>query len=352
MREVMIPGADPKPDEEIIFLRASVANQCNLSCVYCPKASGMENHVPARLRGRRLTSSEYCANLDHIAGAGVIRGISFTGGEPTLNPDLSGLVAHARRRFDRVELTTNGRFLDRHIGQLAGNLDVVKVSLDAVDRDLSLQIMRGQRADHDRATNAIRLCLEAGLTVGVNVVAMKRNLDQLDQLVALIRDLRRRATSGSLYVSVLDLYYTDETRQLWLSDFVPVDRIAAQLRTRLGAGQVQDRGGCEITWFEDAGLQIRLKSSYGSTYRSTRCDGCPVYCQEGMYGLKHSVEGWVTPCPTGDEGFGVHFAPGLEAEQAQRLLRPWLDELRSTRRVADSFQVFLQRRGLSAAGPR
>jgi molybdenum cofactor biosynthesis enzyme MoaA len=288
--------------------------------------------------------------LELIAASGVIRGISFTGGEPTLNPDLPILVGHARSVFDRVELTTNGRHLARQIDRLASHLDVIKVSLDATDRDLSHQIMRGRRVDHDRAVEAILLSLNAGLTVGVNVVAMRRNLDQIDQVIQLARTLRGRASGGTLYVSVLDLYYTDETRELWLTDFVPVDRIARRLQDRLGTGHRQDRGGCEITWFDDAGLQIRLKSSYASTYRSARCDGCPVYCQEGLYGLKHSVEGWITPCPTGADDFGTYLAPGLTDAEARQLLAPWLDELRSTRRVADSFEVFLRRRGLTAVG--
>jgi molybdenum cofactor biosynthesis enzyme MoaA len=348
----MTDSRDPKPAEEIRFLRASVAHQCNLSCVYCPKESGMENHVPPRLRGQRLSTDQYRRNLDHIATSGVIRGISFTGGEPTLNRDLPVLVAHARQIFDRVELTTNGKYLARQIERLAPHLDVVKVSLDAVEPSLSHQIMRGRPEDHDVAVDAIRMSLAAGLTVGVNVVAMRRNLDQIDRIVRLARVLRKQAGAGTLYVSVLDLYYTDETRALWLDEFLPVDAIAHGLRARLGAGESQDRGGCAIDWFNDDGVQTRLKSSYESTYRAQRCTGCAVYCQEGFYGLKHSVEGWVTPCPSGAEELGVHLPAGLDDDQSQARLRPLLDELVSTRRVGNSFDEFLRRRGLTVPSAR
>ncbi|SCL36095.1 radical SAM protein [Micromonospora aurantiaca (nom. illeg.)] len=350
----MTPSTDPRPAEEIRFLRASVAHQCNLSCVYCPKSSGMENHTPARLRepGHRLTTAQYCRNLDHIADSGVLRGISFTGGEPTLNPDLPVLVAHARSRFDRVELTTNGKHLAGQIDRLAPHLDVIKVSLDAVDPTLSHQIMRGRPADHDVAVAAIRMSLAAGLAVGINIVAMRRNLNQIPRIVRLARTLRRQAGAGTLYVSVLDLYYTDETRALWLDEFVPIDRIASQLRERLGGSESQDRGGCEINWWQDDGVQIRLKSSYESTYRAQRCTRCPVYCQEGFYGLKHSVEGWVTPCPSSAEDLGVHLPAGLAEHDAQARLRPLLQELTSTRRVENSFNEFLRRRGLADAHHR
>jgi molybdenum cofactor biosynthesis enzyme MoaA len=347
MREPMTTtSTDVKPADEIRFLRASVADKCNLNCVYCPKASGMENQVPSRLAGQRLSTAQYCRALDRIAASGVIRGVSFTGGEPTLNRDLPLIVEHARGLFDRVELTTNGRHLPAQIDALAANLDVIKVSLDSTDRDQSHEIMRGRREDHDRALNAIRLSLAAGLNVGVNIVAMRRNLDQLGPIVELARKLRAEAPAGTMYVSLLDLYYTDETRHLWMEEFVPLDTVAQHLRERFGDTQSQDRGGCAIDWFDDAGVQIRLKSSYDSTYRSDRCTGCPVYCQEGMYGLKLSVEGWVTPCPTGSEEHGVHLSPDLGDDQAAALLEPWMRELSSTRQVPDSFATFLSRRDL------
>lgn len=344
----MTDTTDPKPADEIRFLRASVADQCNLNCVYCPKASGMENQVPARLARRRLSTNDYCRNLELIAASGVIRGVSFTGGEPTLNADLPDMAAFARSVFDRVELTTNGRRLAGQIDRLAPHLDVIKVSLDTLDRNQSHQIMRGTPADHDRALDAIRMSLAAGLTVGVNVVAMKRNLGQVADIVSLARDLRAEVGSGTLYVSVLDLYYTDETRELWLREFTALDVVAQHLRERLGTPHGQDRGGCAIDWFDDDGVQIRLKNSHASTYRSARCTRCPVYCQEGMYGLKHSVQGWVTPCPSNADELGVHLPAGLDDEQAQLLLDPWMRELESTRQVPDSFEHFLTRRDLRA----
>ena len=73
MREAMIDTTDPKPADEIRFLRASVADQCNLNCVYCPKTSGMENQVPAWLARRRLSTADYCRNLGLITASGVIR---------------------------------------------------------------------------------------------------------------------------------------------------------------------------------------------------------------------------------------------------------------------------------------
>jgi molybdenum cofactor biosynthesis enzyme MoaA len=340
-------AADPRPDETLRFLRASVASQCNLNCVYCPKDAGMENHVPAALRGQRLPFDAYLRALHAVAATGVVGGISFTGGEPTLNPRLPHLVAAARSWYERVELTTNGRHLPQQLPELAEHLDVIKVSLDAADRDLSHAIMRGQPADHDRALDAIRLSLAEGLTVGVNVVVMRRNLAQLAAVIRTVADLHAQAGAGTVYVSLLDLYYTASTRQLWQQEFVPLDALADRLADELGDGIQQHRSGCVIRWFTYGGVQIRVKDSHESTYRGARCHSCTRYCQEGFYGLKLSVEGWLTPCPSSDENLGVHLAADLDGTELRDRITPLTRELTATELAEDSFEQFLTRNDLS-----
>ena len=101
---MLMPNGDP------IYVRASIARRCNLDCVYCPKPEGMENRVPDALKGRVLDAPAYARCLAHLARQGIL-GVSFTGGEPTLNGDLPWLAAQARVHFTRVELTTNGLYL-------------------------------------------------------------------------------------------------------------------------------------------------------------------------------------------------------------------------------------------------
>jgi len=342
--------ADPQPDEALRFVRASVANQCNLSCVYCPKDAGMENHVPATLRGQRLSTPAYQRVLAALADTGVLGGISFTGGEPTLNPDLPVLVAQARRRYRRVELTTNGRKLPEQLDRLAPHLDVIKVSLDSHDRELSHQIMRGRPEDHDRALDAIRRSLAAGLTVGVNVVVMRRNLNQIAPIIRTVADLRASAGAGTAYVSLLDLYYTPSTRTLWQQEFVALDALSERLAAELGDGVEQHRKGCVIRWFNHGGVQIRVKDSHESTFRGARCQGCATYCQEGFYGLKLSVEGWLTPCPSGAEHLGVHLPTNLSDEALRERIAPLAQELAATTLAAGSFGDFLVRNDLHIDG--
>lgn len=336
----------PKPDP--IFVRASVASACNLNCVYCPKKEGMENRVPAHLLGKNLTADEYCRNLSHLARNG-ITGVSFTGGEPTINSELPKIIAGARKMFQRVELTTNGLRLEEMLPSLLPHLDLLKVSLDAVDADMVSRITRGLPFESERAISSIKLGCSAGLKVGVNVVVMRSNYSQIEAIIDQCRDINTSGP-GSTYVSLLDFYYSAENRTFWEQEFIPLN-ILEQTFTQLYGNPVkQERFGCRFYWFDANGVQVRFKDSNGATHRAPKCQKCPLYCQEGIYGLKHSVEGWVTTCPTGDTNYGVQLTPSLTDSEADRLLDNLLSDIRNARPDPNSFQTLLMTHGLVPFG--
>jgi len=330
---------------EPLYVRASVSARCNLNCVYCPKAEGMENRVPAHMRGQILDVDDYSTNLAHLARNG-LRGVSFTGGEPTLNPDLPALVARAANIFDRVELTSNGRFFREMLPALAPHLDVLKISLDAVD-PVVRSITQGTDAELDRAVGSIFAGCAAGLRVGVNVVVMRSTVDHINGVIELVRALNAKGLPGTAYVSLLDFYYSEERRAVWQEEFFPIEELATRFTARYGPSEAQDRFGCRFFWFDADGVQVRFKDSQGATHRAPKCRGCHRYCQEGIYGLKHSAEGWVTTCPTGDPMFGFHLAPGLGADEADRRIASLLRDIQFAHPDPHSFATMLETHGLT-----
>src|ERR1700733_14485855 len=84
-------------------------HKCNLDCTYCtqkePDVFSDELSTEQTLRLLRIIRRE----TDSIV---------FTGGEPTLRPDLEELLAAARHKmgFRSVMLITNGTLLDRREG--------------------------------------------------------------------------------------------------------------------------------------------------------------------------------------------------------------------------------------------
>lgn len=333
------------PKDDPIFVRASVADKCNLTCVYCPKREGMENRVPPELAGNHLTTEQYVSNLTHIARNG-IRGISFTGGEPTLNPDLPKIVRSAAGLFERVELTSNGFRLREMLPALAPHLDVLKISMDTTNADLAKLITQSPHDEPGRAADCILAAAEMGLTVGVNTVVMRSTVPDIHRTIQFARSVNKRYMAGNVYLSLLDFYYSPERRAVWEREFVPIETLAYDFEQKYGQRKTQRRFGCTFYWFEADGVEVRFKDSMGTTHRAPKCAGCKHYCQEGIYGLKHSIEGWVTNCPNRESTLGVYLKPGISDMEADGLLRTLISDIHTAAPSVNSFNTLIDTHGL------
>ena len=333
-----------KPDPDPIYVRASIWSKCDLTCLYCPVEEGMENRVPATIAGDFLSTPEYLRNMNKIARAGV-PGLSFTGGEPTLRPDIADLIVGVRPMFDRVELTTNGYRLAKITNTVKKNIDLLKISLDSVQPNIVSSIT-GRHYAYDTAIKAIHWAVDEGVSLGINVVLMRQTVSDIRRTIEFFRKITHRATA-SVYLSLLDFYYTPSRRQEWLSDFLPTSAILDLLTKSFGSPQTQERFGCNFYWFDAGGLRIRLKDSFGATMRAIKCEGCRSYCQEGIYGVKHSMEGWFTTCPNDREDLGAHLHRNLKDGELDDRINSILYDVHQTKPQPKSFSTMCETHSLS-----
>lgn len=334
-----------KPKADPVYVRASVWPKCDLVCRYCPVDEGMENRTPLPLatKQHRLSTGAYLANLGTIAAAGM-RGVSFTGGEPTLRPDLDQLIAGCRPMFDRVELTTNGAGLSRVAAAVREHVDLLKVSLDAVDPAQVAQIT-GRGHGYTQALRAIDWAASNAVPLGINTVLMRHTAADLGRTIQFARDITAKATAA-VHLSLLDFYFTPSRRAEWEADFLPVNDVLDLLTERFGAPVEQERFGCRFWWFDANGLQVRVKDSWSATMRAAKCEKCTSYCQEGIYGVKHSAEGWLTTCPSDREDLGVHLEEGLSDDERHRRVRSVLVDVDAAVAVPGSFDRLIATHGL------
>ncbi len=167
----------------IDYLRVSLTDRCNMRCVYCMPAVGMQ-FVP---RPELLTNTELLLLLRAAAAVG-FRKLRLTGGEPLLRPGLVELVAEIRAipGIDHIAMTTNALGLQqmalplRHAG-----LDRVNISIDSLDPQKFRQITRGGSLDAVWA--GVRAADAAGLhPIKLNAVVVRgMNDDEVLQLAAL-----------------------------------------------------------------------------------------------------------------------------------------------------------------------
>lgn len=89
-----------------------VTHACNLHCSYCFAGSGPGDH------GRSFEDVVHL--LEVIKDAGGPRPIQFSGGEPTIRPDLPELIEVAHEKgFEHVQVNTNGLMLAADAGLAA-----------------------------------------------------------------------------------------------------------------------------------------------------------------------------------------------------------------------------------------
>jgi cyclic pyranopterin phosphate synthase len=170
----------------IEYLRISVTDRCNLRCVYCMPVTGL----PWIPRAETLTAEEIAQVVREVAPLG-LRRVRLTGGEPTLRPDLEGIVRLIRdvSAVEDIALSTNGvriaqdPALARRLA--AAGVDRVNLSVDSLRPDRVARLARRNIAfDPIDAANA---CDAAGLApLKFNVVVIRgENDDEIESLARL-----------------------------------------------------------------------------------------------------------------------------------------------------------------------
>jgi uncharacterized radical SAM superfamily Fe-S cluster-containing enzyme len=167
-------GLCPEHKQHTCLGIIEVNTACNLDCPICFADSG---HQPD---GYSLTREQVGFMLDtFVAAEGEPEVLQFSGGEPTIHPEIIAFVAMAKVRGIRfVMLNTNGIRLARDRRFVAECADVgahMYFQLDGFEPETHLAI-RGQdlRADKLRA---LANCAEAGITATL-VAAIEKGVNE------------------------------------------------------------------------------------------------------------------------------------------------------------------------------
>ena len=152
-------------------LRISITDRCNFRCVYC-----MEPDVRFAPRESLLTTDEII-RVARIANSLGVRKIRLTGGEPTLHPELTAIIAGIRAATDvEIAMITNASLLTREALRVwkAAGLARVTISIDSLRAGRFARLTRSTSSPAD-VLAGIEACLAEGLTplklnAGRNVV--------------------------------------------------------------------------------------------------------------------------------------------------------------------------------------
>jgi PqqA peptide cyclase len=175
-------------------LLAEITYRCPLHCPYCsnPVAASL-CEAPRRPQGGgysngELTTEEWKQVIREAAALGVLQ-IGFSGGEPLARRDLAELIRAARETKLYTNLITSGVGLndDRVLALRNAGLDSIQLSFQSDESSLADEIA-GARA-HERKLDVAAKIRAAGISLSLNFVIHRRNIDRLPQIIDLTEAL-------------------------------------------------------------------------------------------------------------------------------------------------------------------
>ena len=157
---------------------------CNLRCIHCHTSGGEP-------QGDELTTDEAKHLLNELAQVRNFRMMAFTGGEPLMRHDLFELLAYARALGFYNTIATNATLIDDQVATRLRDNGVViaAVSLDGFTAETHDKI-RGLPGSFEKAVQGMRALTKAGILLHINITAMEYNVAQVEQLMALVDELK------------------------------------------------------------------------------------------------------------------------------------------------------------------
>ncbi len=162
--------------------------RCNLACTYCNEFDNVSQPVP---------TPEMLARIDRLGALGTSI-VTFSGGEPTLHPDLDALITRVRETGAIATVITNGYLLTpariKRLNQ--AGLDYLQISIDNVQPDdvskKSLKVL-------DRKLEWLAEYADFDITINSVLGSAVRQPEDAFQIAARARQLGFNSTVGILH---------------------------------------------------------------------------------------------------------------------------------------------------------
>jgi SynChlorMet cassette radical SAM/SPASM protein ScmF len=168
---------------------------CNLCCRHCwiqPKFQNGERVYPSLEVGLFKSIIAQAKPL----GLGAVK---LTGGEPLLHPQIFDLLDHIREENLRLTIETNGVLCTPALAQKIASCvnPFVSVSIDGADAETH-DWVRGVAGSFGQAIDGFRNLVGAGIHPQIIMTIMRRNSDQIEDVVRLAESLRANSVKFNI----------------------------------------------------------------------------------------------------------------------------------------------------------
>ncbi len=290
----------------IDYLRISVTDRCNLSCVYCRPRTEIKF-----LKHGDILSYEEILRIVSVAVPLGISHVRVTGGEPLVRRGVVNFIA-ALGRMDGIHdisLTTNGVLLEKMTGALvAAGRPRLNISLDSLNPDRFRQIT-GHDGWND-VWRGVQVAEEAGFfPIKINMVPVRGVND--DE----IADFARLTLDRSLHVRFIE-FMPIGARDRWSRDAcVPSDEVRSVIERTYGplVPYTSSSSAGPSANFQVPGARGVI--GFISPITRHFCDSCRR--------LRLTADGKIRPCLLSDTEIDVKspLRGGCDNTEVERLLR-------------------------------
>jgi len=290
----------------IDYLRISVTDRCNLSCVYCKPRSKMKMLSHADI----LTYEEILRVVSIAVPLGISR-VRVTGGEPLVRRGIVDFIAALKHiaGLDDISLTTNGVFLADMAEDLArSGMPRLNISLDSLNAKKFVQITGSD--SWDKVWRGIVRAEELGFfPLKLNMVPVKGLND------GEIADFARLTLKRRLHVRFIE-FMPIGSRDRWSREScMPTEEVRSIIEREYGAlvPALSVNSGGPSSNFTIPGAQGII--GFISPITRHFCDSCRR--------LRLTADGKIRPCLLSDTEIDIKspLRGGCDDKELERLLR-------------------------------
>ena len=307
-------------------VQVEITTLCNEACVHCynfwrgAKFKDATNRVP----DTTLEKDKIVAIVEQLAQSQVF-GVTFTGGEPfILKQAVTEGVKSAKKAGLDCSLNSNLTTIVRKDAELLkeAGLDFVLTSLHSFDEETHDAITQ-KKESFKRTLRGIKICQDAGLDFGVNMVVMTANNKQVFETGKFVKDLGVKAFSATKAVPCLGGNNFSE---------IGIDKKAFK-------GMITDLILLEKTF----GMNVDTLMAYPLCALSDLANFwrfAQHSCGAGTTTCTIGSNGDVRPCSFADENYGNVFVDFLP--QIWQKMKDWRDGNRLPKNCVNNCKYFSQ----------
>jgi radical SAM protein with 4Fe4S-binding SPASM domain len=285
-----------------VLSEIALTYRCQNRCTFC-YASSPERGQEVR----EMTTDQVKRVLDAIVDDAQVPTVSFTGGEPTLRPDLPGLIAYAKTRRLRTNLITNGLRCgaNGYVVKLAeAGLDSAQVSLEAADPAVHDDVV-GRPGAWRRTVRGIRNLKAAGIHVHTNTTINSLNRARLLELIDFLAEMGQPYLSMNMVIRTGDAVGSMEIGYQEIGDLV------------LPLKERANEQGMKFVWYSPVPLCLFNPVAHGLGSQS--CSAA-----DGL--LSIAPDGSVLPCSSFEQGVGNLLHESFDEVWNRRAAKYWRDK--------------------------